>query len=234
MVNNEINKDVSFDNKTSKYDDLIIQFKNNVSELTSYLYNFISQQPNNKIRQCEIKNGLSFLQNEQLNHNDNFVFNFMHLMTNSNMLETWKENRHRYYKTGSQLEYVQPNNITRNKIYASKYEAMVANYLINNDIPFVCQKTYEKCKNINCLRFDFCVNYNDVEILIEYNGMQHYKPVSIFGGELALQKTQKNDKIKQQYAEDNDIPFIVIPYNISTSKEITNFLDREFEKINSN
>jgi 5'-3' exonuclease len=101
----------------------------------------------------------------------------------------------------------------------------------SDNIPFGCQKTYPECKNINCLRFDFCVNYNDTEILVEYNGIQHYEPVSIFGGELALQKTQKNDNIKYQYTKDENIPLIVIPHNKRNRKEITNFLDEEFKKV---
>jgi hypothetical protein len=227
---NEINKNVSFDNKNSLYDDLINKFKNNVSKFTTDLYNVIAQQTNRTIRQCDIKKKLPFLQNEQLNDKDNFIFNFMDLMISSNMLKTWKEGSERLYKIDSQLEYIQPSTIY-SKLYASKYEAMVADYLTNNNIPFVCQKTYPECKNINCLRFDFCVNYNDTEILVEYNGIQHYEPVSIFGGELALQKTQKNDNIKYQYTKDENIPLIVIPHNKRNRKEITNFLDEEFKKV---
>jgi len=230
---NEINKNVSFDNKNSLYDDLINKFKNSVGNFTTYLYNVIAQQPNQTIRQCKIKNNLPFLQDKKLNHNDNFIFNFMQLMTSSHMLETWKDDNKRYYKTGTQLEYIQPTSVIYSKVYFSTYEAMVADYLTKKNIPFICQKTYEKCKNINYLRFDFCVNYNNTEILIEYNGIQHYKPISKFGGELALYKTQHNDKIKQQFTEDEGIPFIVIPHYISNLKDITKFLDKEFKNFNN-
>lgn len=228
---NEINKNVSFDNKNSLYNNLISKFKNDVSNFATYLHKIISQQTNRTIRQCDIKKKSQFLHDDLLNHNDEFIFNFMQLMEKSKMIKSWKEGAKRYYTISNQLEYIQPISITTNKIYASKYEAMVANYLTNNNIPFVCQKTYENCKNINCLRFDFCANYNDMEILIEYNGIQHYKPVPIFGGELALQKTQKNDKIKQQFTKDKNMPFIVIPYDISTRNKITTFLDKELKKV---
>ena len=62
------------------------------------------------------------------------------------------------------------------------------------------------------MRFDFAVKKKKKIILIEYNGRQHYKEISFFGGKEAFIKLRENDKIKVRYCEDNNIELIVISY----------------------
>lgn len=64
------------------------------------------------------------------------------------------------------------------------------------------------------LRFDFAVFDDDGEIdfLIEYQGIQHYKPKSKFGGMSGLQKQQFFDMMKRQYCNKHNIKLILIPY----------------------
>ena len=54
--------------------------------------------------------------------------------------------------------------------------------------------------------------------LIEYDGQQHYQAKDYFGGQEGLQKLQKNDKIKNEYAKLHNLPLVRIPY---TEKNIT-------------
>lgn len=49
-------------------------------------------------------------------------------------------------------------------------------------------------------------------MIIEYNGDQHYKAVSKWGGEKQLKHQQKRDAALRQYCEDNDIPLLEIHY----------------------
>ena len=49
---------------------------------------------------------------------------------------------------------------------------------------------------------------------IEFNGIQHYFPIDIFGGEEALDLNQKRDEIKRNYCEENGINFIVIKQDL--------------------
>lgn len=64
-------------------------------------------------------------------------------------------------------------------------------------------------------RYDFYLP--DYNLIIEYDGEQHYFPVN-FGGwdELELhrqfKKTQEHDKIKEKYCTDNNINLLRIPY----------------------
>ena len=69
-------------------------------------------------------------------------------------------------------------------------------------------------QNGHALRFDFAVfdDDGDLDFLIEYQGIQHYKPKSIFGGMSGLQRQQFYDMQKRQYCKKNGIKLILIPY----------------------
>jgi len=64
------------------------------------------------------------------------------------------------------------------------------------------------------LSFDYAILdcENNLYCLLELDGEQHYRPVSIFGGEDSFANQIENDKIKNNYCEDNNINLIRIPY----------------------
>ena len=64
------------------------------------------------------------------------------------------------------------------------------------------------------LRFDFAVfdDNNDLDFLIEYQGVQHYEPKSKFGGLSGLRKQQYNDMKKREFCAKHGITLIAIPY----------------------
>lgn len=93
----------------------------------------------------------------------------------------------------------------------SKGEIKIINYLENNKVYFIKQKKFNDCKNINNLRFDFYLpKYN---LCIEYNGKQHYEPVSIFGGIDGFNIQSLRDNIKIEYCAKNNIKLLIIKYN---------------------
>ncbi len=51
----------------------------------------------------------------------------------------------------------------------------------------------------------------NVQILIEYDGRQHYIPIEPLGGEEELKKIKQHDEIKNEYAN-NNITLLRIPY----------------------
>ena len=64
------------------------------------------------------------------------------------------------------------------------------------------------------LRFDFAIFDDDGELqfLIEYQGIQHYKAKSVFGGVEGLRNQQFNDMKKREYCRQHNIILIAIPY----------------------
>jgi very-short-patch-repair endonuclease len=94
------------------------------------------------------------------------------------------------------------------KCNQSKGEKLIEMYLNNNQINFIPQKKFDDCKHINHLIFDFYLP--DYNTCIEFNGIQHYFVVDIFGGKESLEINKKRDKIKEEYCKSKGIKLIVI------------------------
>lgn len=91
----------------------------------------------------------------------------------------------------------------------SKGEDKITEILQNNNINFIKQKTFQDCKDKKALPFDFYINNS---YLIEYDGIQHFKPIKYFGGEEDFKIRKKHDQLKTKYCKDHNIPIIRIPY----------------------
>jgi hypothetical protein len=97
----------------------------------------------------------------------------------------------------------------------SKFELRIRKFLQNNQNEFdKWDEEYKikECKDINVLPFDFAIWKNNVLILCEANGLQHYQVCEFFGGEEKFLWLQKHDEIKRNFCKDNNIKLIVIPY----------------------
>lgn len=104
----------------------------------------------------------------------------------------------------------------------SKGEKAISKYLCEHNINFVPQYTFKNCKNIQVLQFDFYLPvYNSC---IEFDGIQHFKPIDFFGGKIALDNTKKRDKIKTDYCETNNIPLLRIRYDEDVNSTLDTFL----------
>jgi hypothetical protein len=89
-----------------------------------------------------------------------------------------------------------------------KGEEKVGIWLNINNITYVYQ--YKVKIEDSYHYYDFYLpKYNTI---IEYNGLQHYKPIKFFGGQKGFDYLQSRDKIKEQYCLDNDIKLIIISY----------------------
>jgi len=110
----------------------------------------------------------------------------------------------------------------RARATTSKGEHKIIKFLKEQDITFIPQKTFEKCKYKRLLSFDFYLPNRN--ILIEFDGEQHYRFVkkfhNTFGG---FEIQQKRDKIKTQYAHDNEIKLLRIRWD--EEKMIPNILN---------
>ncbi len=115
----------------------------------------------------------------------------------------------------------------------SKREKKIINYCKEHDIAYEPQKTFDGCKNIKLLPFDFYLP--EYGICIEYQGEQHYELVTFSGRidtEKDLEERQKRDRIKKDYCEKNNIPLLEIPYwNYNKTEKILEEFLNERNKL---
>lgn len=103
------------------------------------------------------------------------------------------------------------------RTHVSSGEYMVEDVLSQHHIPYSTQYSFEDCKNVLPLRFDFAVedNNNNVLFMIEYDGRQHFEPIDWFGGQEGFEQSKKRDQIKNEYCKSNNIPLLRLPYTLT-------------------
>lgn len=110
----------------------------------------------------------------------------------------------------------------------SSLERTTENILINNNIRYERQYSFDDCSYKYKLKFDFAVlnNNNEVLFLIENDGKQHYEPIEFFGGEENFKLTQLRDDIKNEYCKSHNIPLLRLPYYLSKEE-----MENEIKKV---
>jgi len=93
-------------------------------------------------------------------------------------------------------------------------EMKVKKFLDDNQIIYEEQYSFKGCKYKKKLRFDFAVfdNNKKLKFLIEFDGIQHFKAISKFGGEKGYNVRVIRDKIKNKYCLEHGINLIRISY----------------------
>lgn len=93
----------------------------------------------------------------------------------------------------------------------SKGEEKCRRYFVLQNINFQRQYSFDDCRNIELLRFDFAIfNENgSLSFLCEYDGEFHYLAIE---SEKKLKYQQKLDSIKNIYCQQNNIHLLRIPY----------------------
>lgn len=93
----------------------------------------------------------------------------------------------------------------------SKGETNIEDFLQKHKIVYEKQKTFESCRfpSTNALaKFDFYLP--DYNLLIEYDGEQHFKEIEIFSD--SLNDIKIRDNFKNKWCQQHQIPIIRIPY----------------------
>lgn len=112
----------------------------------------------------------------------------------------------------------------------SSGELIIAQFLKTHNIQYISQYKINIDSQINVsgiAKIDFYLpKYN---CFIEYNGIQHYKPIKHFGGEIKFNRQIQRDEFVRNYCRENSIKLIEIPYNMN-SKQIFNELNNLFDE----
>lgn len=124
----------------------------------------------------------------------------------------------------SRIEYRKNCPICHNAMSSS--ETMTKQILDYNNIKYEQQKTFNECKLIKKLRFDFYLP--DYNLCIELNGAQHYRKVFKWNYDLI----QKRDKTKEIFCKKNNIDLLIIPYTMFSKTKIKDIINKKINERN--
>jgi hypothetical protein len=162
-------------------------------------------------------NKLNFIEKSNKIHNNVYDYSNINYITNKIKIEI-KCDKHGIFQQ-------KPNDHISGRgcptCSNSKGELAIRKYLTKNNINFFEQYTFNDCKSINLLSFDFYLpKYN---MCIEYDGKQHFKSIEFFGGDETFEGIKMRDVIKNNFCEKNNMKLVRIPYyNYNKIKETLN------------
>lgn len=116
---------------------------------------------------------------------------------------------------------------------SSKNEKIISNYLNENNIEFQNQKSYEDLRTTNCTKLFYDFYLPEYDLLIEYDGEHHFRPIRFnknIDAEKEFQNRKKLDLMKTKYAETNKINLIRISYKENTKLRIQQILKGLIDK----
>lgn len=105
-------------------------------------------------------------------------------------------------------------------------EEKIAEVLTSMNKKFIRQKEYKNLVFKHKLRYDFYIK--DENLLIEYNGIQHYKWIKFFNKDYKdLLMSRHRDWLKRKYARDNGINILYISYLDNIEEKIKGYYENK-------
>jgi very-short-patch-repair endonuclease len=148
-----------------------------------------------------------FIQNAIKIHNNKYDYSLVDYINNNTKINIICE-KHGIFK---QTPNSHLNGRGCSKCKQSNGERIISKFLNDNNIEYIKEKTFINCKNKKYLPFDFYLFKKN--ILIEYDGEQHFRMIKHFNGMNGFHMRQKNDNIKTEFAKNNNIRLLRIAYN---------------------
>lgn len=104
-------------------------------------------------------------------------------------------------------------------------EKTVGDVLDHNNIRYEKEKTVD---GLGAQRFDYYLP--EFNAMIEFDGLQHFKPVNYFGGEDALAERKIRDEEKNTWCERNNVPLLRLRYD-QTVDDVVNNLNTFLKRL---
>lgn len=126
---------------------------------------------------------------------------------------------------------VQPSNFLYGRrcprCSSSEGEKRILKWLEESSYEYKREVTFNNCTDKNKLPFDFLVLRGEKEVLIEFDGRQHFLLEDNWGGEDRFIRGQIRDQIKNKYCISNNIPLLRIKHTALNvvEKIVEKFID---------
>ena len=158
-----------------------------------------------KVEKIIVKNTEDFIKKSKVVHGDKYDYSKVNYINYDTKVIIIIKNKEYLY---SPVEHLK-GGVPKGTLLGSRGEEKIKHFLEKNKIDFKTEFTFEDCKHINKLPFDFYIN--EYNILIEYDGEHHFKQINHYH-KLHFKDTVRNDSIKNDFALRNKIPLLRIPY----------------------
>jgi phage FluMu protein Com len=99
----------------------------------------------------------------------------------------------------------------------------ITEYLKDNQIEFEQEVSFEECVDKTYLPFDIYIE--SMNIIIEFDGQQHFKPYKYFGGEAKFKIRKKHDEIKNNFCKEYGINLLRISYKDDIQEKLNNYFE---------
>ena len=165
---------------------------------------------NKKCMECYLQNKV-FTKEKIINdlfllHGDNYNYNFNDYKNIHSKIKIVCKKNHIFYQKVSNHLQGKGCPICRE----SFGERTITLFLENKNITYEKQKTFDDLFLIKKLKFDFYLpKYN---IIIEYDGIQHFEAIEFLGGQKEFEKNKQRDLLKNDFCIKNNIKLIRISY----------------------
>lgn len=150
----------------------------------------------------------SFIINSMKVHSDRYDYTRVFYKNNHTKVEIICKNHGIFFQTpkdhmnGSGCRYCN----------LSKGEVMLENRLKILGIDYIREKKFQDCIGVGGYKLPFDFYLPKYNILIEYDGRQHFEPVDKFGGEKTFDILKKNDSLRERWCIEKKIKLIRIKY----------------------
>jgi hypothetical protein len=102
----------------------------------------------------------------------------------------------------------------------------ICNILEDNNIVFEIERKIPGCVSSKNRPYFFDIYIESFDIYIEYDGVQHFKPVSIFGGVSEFERTKMNDQFKNDFCLNNNISLFRISYKEDVYEKMNDIISK--------
>lgn len=101
-------------------------------------------------------------------------------------------------------------------------ELKIKRWLDSNGMRYAEQHSFDLLVDKAPLRYDFAImnEQDEIVMLIEFDGRQHYEAVESFGGKKEFERQCKSDQLKNEFAKENDIELVRISYKDKDRVEV--------------
>ncbi|MCK9477621.1 MAG: hypothetical protein M0R46_17025 [Candidatus Muirbacterium halophilum] len=172
-----------------------------------------------KCPQCNIeKKSLTkdeFVEKSKNVHGDDYDYSLVEYKNNITKVKIICKKCNNYFLQTPNSHYVKKQGCPFCK--ESKGEKTIKKYLDKKNIKYIRQKTFDGCKDLNLLPFDFYLP--DYDMCIEFDGKQHFESIEYFGGDETLKYIKEHDKIKNIFCLSNGISLLRIRYDQNVEKQ---------------